>query len=63
VQDGLMIVPVCPWLMSDRTGGDMYGNADLIILSDFSHEITESFINVDPLFCRRFDKLASKVFG
>lgn len=35
----------------------------LVILPDLTDKITESFIDVDALLCRRFNELAAKVFG
>jgi hypothetical protein len=35
--------------------------ANLVIFSDFTNEVGESFINIDPLLGRSLDKLATKV--
>ena len=36
--------------------------AYLVILSDLADKVYESFIDVDVLFGRRFDKFAAKAF-
>jgi len=38
------------------------GRLLLVVFPDFTHEIAERFIDIDPLLGRSFDKLASKVF-
>jgi len=36
---------------------------DLVVLSDFSNECTESLVDIDSLLGRRLDKFAAKVLG
>lgn len=35
----------------------------LVVLSDLSNKVAESFVHVDSLFSRRLNELATKVLG